>query len=138
MTTDSEPYETNLPVRFDRKFRPWQYDVSHSYLRLKSLASPADPTSIEIRFHGVVAVKLKSVYEPLTLADATPSQRDEILTFADLGAQHYRRVRCLILSAHDGESFIACLRFSAWSYTTENGSGTTGSTPQEPQLIVRG
>lgn len=104
-----------LPLAFDRTFRPWRYTVSHSELRLRTVDVEAGDL-IEASFFGVVGMKLKSVYQSLTIDHADRAQTAEILEFADIKEKSAHHVRCLTLRSAGDCGFIACLSFAVRSY----------------------
>jgi hypothetical protein len=126
-----------LPVSFDRKFRPWRYAVSHSQLKLRSIASSANSDVIEVIFEGVVGMQLKTIYEPLTIAIADPSQTEEILRFSAVQESHYSRLRCISLQSDSGDGLIACLGFNIWLYPEEPKRDLLGDYPPEAKMIMK-
>jgi hypothetical protein len=108
-----------LPISFDRKFRPWRYSVSHSELKLRSVDSVPSGEVVEVTFYGVVGMKLKTVYQSLTIATAEREQFQEMLKFSEVRELHYERVRCLALKSDSGDGLVACLSYSIWSHLGE-------------------
>ncbi|GAA5079425.1 hypothetical protein [Nocardia iowensis] len=102
----------SLPVFFDRKFKPWRYSVSHSELEIRSVGRNSDSDFIVLKFHNVIAMKLKTHYDPLTLAIADESQAEDILRFADLPESDWNRVKCLALKSDGEDSLVACVGYT--------------------------
>ncbi len=113
-----------LPLTFDRVFRPWRYAVSHSELRLRTVDTEAGDL-IEAAFFGVVGMKLKSLYQSLTIDYADRAQTAEILRFADIKEKSAHHVRCLTLHSTGDSGFIACLSFVVRSYPPGRGPDRT-------------
>src|SRR6266568_2521225 len=102
----------NLPISFDRKFRPWRYLISHSVLKLRSIDYDSAPDFIEVTFIDVLGVKLKAEYHPLIIGIAPSAEVDEILKFSGVQESPHRdKVRCLILAADTGDGFVACTNY---------------------------
>jgi hypothetical protein len=100
-----------IPIVLDRRFRVWQYGVSHSELVFHARAGGADVEHINVLFEGVRAVKLRSSYRPLILHLADESARGPLLASAGIPARHQARMLCLALSGDDAESgFVVCAR----------------------------
>ncbi|MEU2495684.1 hypothetical protein [Streptomyces sp. NPDC007883] len=91
---------------------------------------------VEVSFYGVVGMKLKTVYRPLTLAFAEPAQVEEMLRFSDVKESHSSRVHCLALKSDNGDGWVACLSYSVWSHPRD----ADGSAPRhrDSVLILRG
>lgn len=135
---ESQPTPTaSLPISFDRKFRPWRYSVSHSELKLRSVDPASVGEFIEVTFYGVVGMKLKTVYQSLTIAIAEPVQVEEMLKFADVRESHSSRVRCLALKSDSGDGLVACLSYSIWSHPSDSDKDVSGVPHRDPVLILR-
>ncbi|GAA2631408.1 hypothetical protein SMC26_22645 [Actinomadura fulvescens] len=132
MTTRSSNEGAGLPISFERRFRPWRYNVSHSELSLRSVDG-AD--IIEIQFFGVMGMKLKTVYERLDITLADGPETAEILTFSGVPGSQTAKVRCLTLN---DDSFVACLRFSAWARPRDTERDPSGLPQSESTLLFRG
>lgn len=128
----------SLPLSFDRKFRPWRYSIGHSELRLRSIDSDAVHDFIEVTFYGVVGLRLKTVYRPLSIAHAEPAETDAMLKFAEVRASQSSRVRCLALKSDSGDGLVACLSYSIWSHPRETEDERSGDLHRESVLILRG
>src|SRR4051794_36121014 len=87
----------DLPLVFERKFRPWRYGIGHSELSLRSVDRSPSGEVIEVNFHGVMGMKLKVVYQPLVLAKADRAASDEMLRFSEIAGSQVSRVQCLTL-----------------------------------------
>jgi hypothetical protein len=128
-----------LPVSFERKFRPWQYRVTHSELKLRSAGSPTEAGIIEVTFYGVVAMKLATVYEPLAIELATAGQAEEMVSLAGLKETQSSRVKVLALkSARGNDGLVACLSYSVWLHPSELKVDSSGLPKAESILILRG
>ncbi|MEU6707501.1 hypothetical protein [Streptomyces wuyuanensis] len=131
--SDEEPQSTaSLPLSIDRKFRPWRYSVSHSELRLRSVDPVSVPDVVEVSFYGVVGMKLKTVYRPLTLGLAEPAQAEEMLRFSDVEESRSSRVHCLALKSDNGDGWVACLSYSIWSHPRD----ADGSAPRHRDSVL--
>jgi hypothetical protein len=124
-------------VSFGRKFRVWRYDVSHSELKLRSSPTASADDLIEVTFYGVVGMKLKTVYQPLTIAVAEPWQSEDMLRFANLEQSGTSRVRCVALRSEGDDGLVSCLGYSIWSHPGEPDYEVTGVPRKEPALILR-
>jgi hypothetical protein len=137
--TDRE--RAQLPLVFERKFRPWRYGVSHSELSIRSSGGEVDgePAAdfVDITFHGVVGMKLRSVYQGITLTRAERPAADEMLRFAGVAdSSQAHRVQCLTLDP-EGDSFVACMRFSVWSHPRGGEYDTSGEPGDGSTLVLR-
>ena len=119
-----------------RKFRPWSYSVSHSELVLRTVPQDAINECVEIRFYGVVSMKLKSVYSRLELLLATPSESNHILHFSGVADSQTSRVHCIILGDDKRESFVACLSYRAWAFPGDSHFTKSGLPEAEAKLIL--
>jgi hypothetical protein len=63
---------------------------------------------IEVRFNGVVGMKVKTVYGPLTIAAADSTQADEILKFFGIRESQFPRIHCVALESKSGDGIVAC------------------------------
>lgn len=127
-----------LPISFDRKFRPWRYSVSHSELKIRSVDSVPSGEVVEVTFYGVVGMKLKTVYQSLTIATAEREQVEEMLKFSEVREPYFERVRCLALKSDCGDGLVACLSYSIWSHLGEPDYGEPGVPRQGSLLILKG
>ncbi|MFD9210343.1 hypothetical protein ACFVZM_29180 [Streptomyces sioyaensis] len=127
-----------LPISFDRKFRPWRYSIGHSELKLRSIDSDAAHDFIEVTFYGVVGMRLKTVYRPLSITLAEPAETDEMLKFSEVRESQASRVRCLALKSDSGNGLVACLSYSIWSHPREKDGESSGLPHPESVLILRG
>jgi hypothetical protein len=104
-----EEYRRRLPLRFERKFRPWSYRVSQRRLELRSDGNFEFGETIFIAFFDVLAMQVRSAYEGLEVAEAIDVAIIE--QFAnipkDLGRRHLR------LSVGDSShvGFVVCAVF---------------------------
>ncbi|MEU7432824.1 hypothetical protein AB0B07_18670 [Streptomyces sioyaensis] len=127
-----------LPISFDRKFRPWRYAIGHSELKLRSIDSGTECDFIEVTFYGVVGMRLKTVYRPLTIALAEPAETDEMLKFSEVRESQSSRVHCLALKSESGDGLVACLSYSIWSHPRETDEESSDVPHRESALILRG
>ena len=130
------PPSAALPVTFDRAFRPWRYAISHSELRLRTVDTQAGDL-IEATFFGVVGMKLKSLYQSLTIDYADRAQTAEILQFADIKEKSAHHVHCLTLRSTGDSGFIACLSFVVRSYPPGSDPDRASDRSDNSALIVR-
>lgn len=128
----------SLPLSFDRKFRPWRYSVSHSELTLRSVDPDSARDVVEVTFYGVVGMKLKTVYQSLTIAIAGPAQIDEMLKFSEVRESHSSRVRCLALKSDGGDGLVVCLSYSIWLHPRDLDYDASGVPQRDSVLILRG
>ncbi|MEU6245626.1 hypothetical protein [Streptomyces sp. NPDC047024] len=92
---------------------------------------------IEVTFYGVIGMKLKTVYQSLTIAVAEPAQAEEMLQFSGVREDHASRVRCLALKSDSGDGFVACLSYSIWSHPKESDNDVLGVPRLDSLLILR-
>ncbi|WP_373304351.1 hypothetical protein [Streptomyces anandii] len=131
-----QPSSAGLPIFFDRKFRPWRYSISHSELKLRSVEpASGSPEFIEVTFYGVIGMKLKTVYRPLTISHADPARAEEILRFSDVKESHSRHVHCLALRSDSGDGFVACLSYTIWSHKGDSDHAPS-DTPREGSVLI--
>ncbi|MGW7445858.1 hypothetical protein [Kitasatospora sp. NPDC054795] len=128
----------SLPVLFDGEFQLWRYGSSHSELKLRSVGPSSARDFIEMTFYGVVGMKLRSVYRPLTLASAEPAQIEEILGISEVRESQSSRVRCLALKSGGIDGLVACLSYSVWSHPRGSERDVTGIQSPDSVLILRG
>lgn len=127
-----------LPISFDRKFRPWRYSVSHSELKLRTVDKMPTRDLIEVTFHGVVGMKLKTVYQTLDIALAGQARSKEMLEFSDVRDSQASRVRCIELRSRNGGGWVACLGFSIWSHPRAPEYAESGLQQHGSVLILSG
>ncbi|WP_162624727.1 hypothetical protein [Streptomyces cadmiisoli] len=92
---------------------------------------------IEVTFYGVIGMKLKTVYQPLTIAIAEPVQVEEMLKFSGVRESHASRVRCLALKSDSGDGLVACLSYSIWSHPRGSDNDALGVPHRDSVLILR-
>lgn len=56
-----------FPLRYDRRFQAWSYQVSHGVLLLRSSIGRGFAERVDVMFRGVTAVRLRSVYRSLAV-----------------------------------------------------------------------
>ena len=56
-------------MKFSGPFQLWSYDVSHSYLLLRSTKTDARPTQIDVMFKGVKRIDLPVLIDNLEVRD---------------------------------------------------------------------
>src|SRR5947208_1066810 len=88
--------QEGLPLRFERSFRPWLYEVSHRRLVLRSYVSGDEIELIDIEFLDVLGMKIRHGYEELSISEVGDSI--EIDDFVDVPERHKARYRKLIVS----------------------------------------
>jgi hypothetical protein len=106
-------------VHFDLKFRPWRYLLTHSELELRSFGSPDNSYYVSIRFHNVVAMTLRTVYRPLTLAVANRKQSEELANLSGLTERQWERAKCLALKSTGSDGLVACVGYTIREYSYE-------------------
>ncbi|MBE1497360.1 hypothetical protein H4696_004460 [Amycolatopsis lexingtonensis] len=127
-----------LPIAFDRKFRPWRYQLSHSELSLRSFGPDSADDFIQITFYGVLGVKLKTVYPRLELARAQDDQVREILEVAGLGLERAPDVIALALKSSGPDGLVACMSYTVRSCPRELSDDAYVASAQEWTVIARG
>lgn len=110
------PGGAELPLRFDMKFRPWRYGLSHSELELRSFDRGEDRQFVAIRFYSVFAVQMGTVYSPLTIDEADADGREVLRRLAGVDEERWRRARCVVLRSERVEGLVACASFSIRCY----------------------
>ncbi|MFF0572717.1 hypothetical protein ACFY19_19720 [Streptosporangium saharense] len=93
---------------------------------------------MEVFFHGVLGVKLKSTYESLMLAEADRKSAEEMLRFVGVPDVRASRVRCLTLGPGGEGSFVVCFGFSVWSHPENVRHDLPGILETGSSLIIRG
>ncbi|GLW33334.1 hypothetical protein [Actinoplanes regularis] len=128
---DDSPGGAGALLELSGRFQPRRYVIGHSELEIRSVAASGRVTSL--RFFGVMAVKLKSGYNSLTVTDADEQLRSEVLSFIGAaGRSSAGKVRVFALSR---DSFVACLSLVVSEFANANDtdgeliyqSGRTGS-----------
>ncbi|WP_285751748.1 hypothetical protein [Lentzea sp. NBRC 105346] len=92
---------------------------------------------IEVTFYGVIGMKLKTVYQPLTIAIAEPAQVEEMMKFSGVRESQASRVRCLALKSDGGDGLVACLSYSIWLHAGGSDDEVSRGLNQESVLILR-
>jgi hypothetical protein len=65
-------------ISFQREFQIWLYSVSHGQLLLRSNRSERVSTRIDVLFKNVAAVSLPTLFEGLSLAEATTDEARDL------------------------------------------------------------
>ncbi|MEU4319456.1 hypothetical protein AB0F85_09360 [Nocardia fluminea] len=135
MTTPSPDREYTridgeLPMHFGFKFRPWRYNLSLSELELRSFDRSPEPAFVSIRFFSVFAMKMKTLFNSLTIDLADPSQSLEILRISEVDESKWGRIKCLALKSGDVDSLVACTSYSIRLYA--NGFPSTSTVARNP------
>jgi hypothetical protein len=129
------PQQADLPVSFERKFRPWRYAVSHSELKLRSVDTLPTADVIEITFYGVVGMKIATVYSPLKIAVAETSQIEEMARLAGLKGSQSSRVKYLAMKSSGEDGLVACLSYTIWSLPRDL-NPDLGGVPQADSVLI--
>jgi hypothetical protein len=111
--------------------------MSHSELKLRSVGPPEDADIIEAAFYGVVAMKLATVYKPLTIEFAAPDQAEEMARLASLVGRS-SRVKVLALKSTGGDGLVACMSYSLWSHPRDVNHDSSGLPGADSILILKG
>lgn len=62
----------NQPIiSFSRKFQVWSYSVSHAQLLIRSTKDEQHPTQVDVLFKNVSGVLLPTLFDGLTVTEAT-------------------------------------------------------------------
>jgi hypothetical protein len=94
--------EADLPLRFERPFQVWSYQVSHRRLVLRSRAGePGDV--IEVEFLGVLGMKLRSSYDRLAVTAG-----GEAGALVEVPERHRGRFRTYTVSDGRHDGFVIC------------------------------
>ena len=56
----------------------WEYTAGHSQLLLRSTKSDRNPTTVDVLFKNVSAIRLQTVIDGLTIAEAFEEDRQDI------------------------------------------------------------
>lgn len=83
--------EFELPVAFDRKCKPWRYSVTHSELEIRSIERPGSPDVLVVKFYGVIAMKIRTYYDPITPELASGAELSEMVRFAGVDEAFRRK-----------------------------------------------
>jgi hypothetical protein len=82
-----------MPIlKVERPICIWDFVVSHSQLLLRATKDQAHPTRLDVAFGGVAAVNLPVFMSGVTIDEADPSLRDEILRATHVDVPEERRV----------------------------------------------
>lgn len=63
-------------VSFSRKFQVWSYSVSHAQLLIRSPKDGQNSTQVDVLFKNVSGVLLPTLFDGLTITEATCSEFD--------------------------------------------------------------
>ncbi len=127
-----------LPVTFERKFRPWRYVVGHSRLSIRSIDPNSAPDHVEITFFGVLGVRLASVYQTLTIALADKADAEDMFRFSGLRESQYSSALCVALSSDSGTGHVVCVGCSVWLHTDKPDHIGRGGPRHDSILLARG
>ena len=106
---NSKDVRERLPVPFERKFRPWSYQVTQRRLELRSDENFEFGETIYVLFFDVFAMQIRRTYDRLEVAETT--NLPSVEQFADIPERHSNRY--LRLSVGDGVhvGFVVCATF---------------------------
>ena len=78
-----------FPLRFDRRFQLWSYNVSHGVLLLRSNRTGGSPTRVDLMFRAVTEIRLRHRISDLSL-DNVDEDGDALfrLGIQDRGDRH--------------------------------------------------
>jgi len=82
-------------VKVSRIVQVWSYTVSHGQLLLRATKDRDHLTRVDVLFKGVGAMQLPSVMQSLTVKEAEPEEREEILGSTSVSMPEERR--CFVL-----------------------------------------
>jgi hypothetical protein len=106
---DVEAYRRRLPIRFDRSFRPWSYQVTQRRLELRSDGNFDIGETVYVAFLDVLAMQVRRVYDGLDVAEAVDSAAIE--QFADIPERHSSRYLRLSVGDDSHSGFVVCSAF---------------------------
>ncbi len=95
-----------LPLRIDRHFRPWRYQVSHRTLELRSEVRDATPKVLDVVFVNVLAMKIRHDYGKLVISEA--EDLDEAADFVEVPEQFRHNYRTYQVSDGTHSGFVIC------------------------------
>ena len=99
-----------LPLRFERKFRPWSYQVTQRRLDLRSDENFEFGETVYVAFLDVFAMQVRRTYERLQVAEAENLYAIE--QFADIPERHSHRYLRLSVGDSLHAGFVVCAAFS--------------------------
>ncbi len=67
-----------FPLRMDRQFQLWSYQVSHRVLLLRSNITRDATSRVDLMFRSVSAMELRSRYEWISVDLASDSRREQL------------------------------------------------------------
>jgi hypothetical protein len=98
-----QDFREHLPLRFDRPFHPWSYQLSHGRLVFRSRR--ADDT-LFVTFINVIGMQVRHWYKELVIAEA--AEVAEIDWFVDVPARHSHRYMRLSVGDGTRDGFVVC------------------------------
>ncbi|MDQ7807417.1 hypothetical protein Q5425_27080 [Amycolatopsis sp. A133] len=125
-------------MAFDRKFRPWRYQLSHSELSLRSFGPASADDFIQITFYGVLGLKLKTVYPRLEIAHAYGDQVREILEVAGLDVERAPEIVALVLRSSGSDGLVGCMSYTVRSHPRALSDDAYVTSEQEWTVLARG
>ena len=99
-------FRERLPLRFERTFRPWSYQLGHGRLEFRSGRKPEFGNTLYVVFINVVGMQVRHWYKELVITEAADTAA--IDRFVDIPERHSHRY--MRLSVGDGkyEGFVVC------------------------------
>jgi hypothetical protein len=106
---NSKDYRRLLPLRLERTFRPWSYQVTQRRLELRSDNNFEFGETVYAVFLDVLAMQIRRGYDRLDIAEATNLAAIE--QFADIPERHRDRFMSLSVGDHAHQGFVVCAAF---------------------------
>jgi hypothetical protein len=108
--TYGKDHRDRLPLRLERRFRPWSYQVTQRRLELRSKDNFDFGETVYVVFLDVVAMQIRYSYDRLDLAEATDLAVIE--PFTDVPERHRDRFIWLSVGDHTHQGFVVCAAFA--------------------------
>jgi len=80
----------------ERRFRVWDYNVSHDQMLIRSPHGADDPMNLDIRFRGVEYVDLASTMEGISLEQPTDRDYEAVAERMGMSVQHPNKLFVLV------------------------------------------
>ncbi|MFF7388530.1 hypothetical protein ACFZAE_08770 [Streptomyces scabiei] len=108
--------EKELPLRIERPFLLWSYEVSHRRLVLRSrpgagATGGAVGGAVEVEFLNVLGMKVKSQYSQLLISPAPApgtAAAVDIDAFVSVPDRHRSKITTLLVSDGAEDGFVIC------------------------------
>lgn len=106
-----------MSFRSNRRFRLWDYNVSHNQLLLRSPQTPGIPTNIDIVIWGVEYLDLASMLDGVELAPAVGADLERAEKFVGRKLERSSKAFCLI--SGDRRSLVVASGFKVLENTLD-------------------